>query len=89
MPVTKISFFSTLNNTGVSKKTANSIEVIIAKNAYDALGQLAKKELGQKRNSSSQNTYTNSPIDTLRYTYNVRGWLRGINPPSLRCVRNK
>ena len=65
--------------TQVNKKIGNSPEVIIVKNQYDELGQLKKKDIGQVRNSSNQNTYTTNPIDSLRYNYNVRGWLRGIN----------
>jgi len=63
----------------VNKKIGNSPEVIVTKNQYDELGQLKKKDIGQVRNSSSQNTYTTNPIDSLRFIYNVRGWLRGIN----------
>ena len=63
----------------VSKKINNSPEVIIAKHQYDEPGQLKKKEIGQVRNTTSLNTYTSNPIDSLWYSYNIRGWLRGIN----------
>ncbi|HRI21182.1 MAG TPA: RHS repeat-associated core domain-containing protein, partial [Panacibacter sp.] len=63
----------------VNKKTGKSPEVIIAQNQYDELGQLKKKTIGQLRNSATQNTYTANPVDSLRFSYNVRGWLRGIN----------
>jgi RHS repeat-associated protein len=55
----------------------NNTPVTIAKLQYDALGQLKKKELGQKRNNST--TYSTSPLETLDYTYNIRGWLKGVN----------
>ncbi|SHN46154.1 DUF6443 domain-containing protein [Chitinophaga sp. CF418] len=48
-----------------------SQEKIIASNSYDELGQLRLKRLGV--NSSGD------LIDTLGYTYNIRGWLQGIN----------
>jgi RHS repeat-associated protein len=54
----------------------NNSLVTIAKNEYDELGQLKKKELGQQKNGS---TYTSTPIETLNHSYNIRGWLRGIN----------
>jgi RHS repeat-associated protein len=48
-----------------------SQEKIIASNSYDELGQLRLKRLGV--------TSSGSLIDTLNYTYNIRGWLQGIN----------
>jgi RHS repeat-associated protein len=63
-----------------TKKTGNSPAVILSANKYDELGQLKQKNLGQKRVSLSQpNTYSSSSLDSLQYTYNIRGWLRGIN----------
>ena len=61
------------------KKAGNSPEIVIAENKYDELGQLVRKNVGKVRNSSSQNTYTNTPLDSLKYDYNIRGWMRGIN----------
>lgn len=61
------------------KKTGNSPEVTIIENKYDELGQLQKKYIGKTRNSGSQNVYTATAIDSLKYDYNIRGWLRGIN----------
>ncbi|UPK66732.1 DUF6443 domain-containing protein [Chitinophaga filiformis] len=46
-------------------------ERLITANSYDELGQLKLKRLGV--NSSG------SVIDSLNYTYNIRGWLQGIN----------
>lgn len=65
--------------TTVTKKIGASAEVIIAQNQYDELGRLLKKSIGQQRNSISNYSYTATPVDTLRYDYNIRGWLRGIN----------
>lgn len=52
-------------------------KALIAKNSYDALGNLLTKELGQKRDISGN--YTSTPLEILNQTYNVRGWLAGIN----------
>lgn len=62
----------------VYKKAGNSSEVKISENAYDELGQLKQKKLGQTVDATT-NTYTATPVDILNYTYNIRGWLRGIN----------
>ncbi|HEX7905820.1 MAG TPA: DUF6443 domain-containing protein, partial [Chitinophagaceae bacterium] len=52
-------------------------KALIAKNEYDELGQLKKKELGKKKDINGN--YTSEPIEKLDYTYNIRGWLKGIN----------
>jgi|GEM_PF-1072243 len=50
----------------------NNEEVeIIAENEYDELGQLIKKGVG--------NQPLNKHLQTIDYTYNIRGWLKGIN----------
>jgi RHS repeat-associated protein len=43
---------------------------LLAANDYDELGQLISKKVG--------NTIA-SPLQTVNYTYNSRGWLKGIN----------
>ncbi|MCF6403125.1 type III secretion system effector protein [Chitinophaga filiformis] len=48
-----------------------SQERLISANNYDELGQLKLKRLGMGT--------TGSVIDSLNYTYNIRGWLQGIN----------
>ncbi len=63
----------------VNKKMGNSIETTIASNAYDELGRLKKKNIGLYRNSLTDFNYGTAPLDSLNYTYNLRGWLRGIN----------
>ena len=51
-------------------------EVTIAENEYDALGQLKTKKLGRQKPGG---VYNGTPIETLTYDYNIRGWLTGIN----------
>jgi RHS repeat-associated protein len=54
-------------------------EVILAKNVYDELGELKEKDLGRQRAGLSDTAHTATPLDILKYDYNIRGWLRGIN----------
>ena len=44
---------------------------VIVENSYDELGQLFKKAVGGKT--------TQSRLQTVDYSYNIRGWLKGIN----------
>jgi len=44
----------------------------ISSNTYNELGQLTGKALGT-------DMATGNPVETLDYTYNIRGWLTGIN----------
>ncbi|MCF6407314.1 hypothetical protein L3C95_30750 [Chitinophaga filiformis] len=48
-----------------------SQERLVAASSYDELGQLKLKRLGVASSGSV--------IDSLNYTYNIRGWLQGIN----------
>jgi len=63
----------------VNKKVGNSLEDSLAVYSYDELGRLSLKKLGRARASLTNFAYTANPIDSLRYTYNIRGWVRGIN----------
>lgn len=44
---------------------------LLSQNAYDQLGQLKQKQIGQTAGSGF--------LETLDYSYNIRGWLKGIN----------
>ena len=46
-------------------------EEVIAKNTYDEIGQLVQKGVG--------NQVTGNRLQTIDYSYNVRGWLKTIN----------
>ncbi|WP_264536579.1 RHS repeat-associated core domain-containing protein [Flavobacterium sp. N1736] len=50
----------------------NQPEEIIANNAYDSLGQLIAKGVGGKATTQSR-------LQNVDYSYNIRGWLKGIN----------
>lgn len=60
----------------VNGQTITKPQVEIVKNEYDALGQLKYKKLGKQLSGGN---YTNTPIETLEYTYNIHGWLLGAN----------
>lgn len=49
----------------------------IVKHEYNELGQLKEKKLGQEKNA--QGTWTTTPIESLEYLYNIRGWIKAIN----------
>jgi len=44
---------------------------LVSQQSYDQMGQLMQKQLGQKSDASF--------LETQDYTYNIRGWLKGIN----------
>ncbi len=50
----------------VNKQVKDGVEKTVSVVAYNALGQVASKVLGNN-------------LETLSYTYNVRGWLKSIN----------
>jgi RHS repeat-associated protein len=51
---------------------ADSTNRLIAQQAYDQMGQLKQKQLGQL---PGEETF----LETQDYSYNIRGWLQGIN----------
>ena len=53
-----------------SHQMAGHPEEVLAEHSYDALGQLLQKKIG--------NT-TAMPLQTVDYSYNIRGWLTAIN----------
>ncbi|PZU82756.1 MAG: sugar-binding protein [Chryseobacterium sp.] len=44
--------------------------VSLSKNTYNEIGQLVRKEVGRS---------AVTPLQTVDYTYNIRGWMTGIN----------
>ncbi len=49
----------------------------IASHSYDALGVSIEKKLGGT--ASNAGSVAQQPIQTLTYSYNVRGWVTGVN----------
>ncbi|WP_281988590.1 DUF6443 domain-containing protein [Aquimarina aggregata] len=70
----------TYDHMGRAKKQTQQINnqdtEVIAENTYDALGQLISKKVGGSVTSSG---VEGSSLQTIDYTYNVRGWMTGIN----------
>ena len=58
------------------QKIGNQPEQLIAKNTYDELGRLISKNVGGEDVSGSIG------LQKVDYTYNIRGWLKGINDVS-------
>lgn len=69
--------FFTYDHMGRLEKHTQKIdqgnEELIALNEYDELGQLKTKKVGNA---------ATAPLQTVDYTYNIRGWLKTINDPS-------
>jgi RHS repeat-associated protein len=61
---TKKAVYSTIGAQNITKA-----EQVIASNTYDALGQVKTKKLGNP----------STPLETLAYDYNIRGWMLGAN----------
>jgi len=61
----------------LTKQINGGQQVVTVQNEYNELGQLKTKKLGQQRDDNTN--YTNNPLETLDYAYNIRGWLTGIN----------
>jgi RHS repeat-associated protein len=59
--------------TKVYRKIGNDPEQTVAEYSYNSLGQVIAKKLHKKAD--------NSFVQTVDYTYNIRGWLKKINDP--------
>jgi hypothetical protein len=66
-----------VSNTLVASGAMPSEWTVVGEQVYDKLGQLAQKKLGRVKNTDG--TYSNNPIETLAYEYNIRGWMLGVN----------
>lgn len=84
--VTNIKYDDLGRTTQVDKKIGNTYInggnmpggwTTVARYAYNELGQLLKKDIGGKKDIN--NNYTGDPLQTLKYDYNIRGWLLGLN----------
>jgi RHS repeat-associated protein len=65
--------------TSITKTIGTSLQDSVATYQYDELGRLSLKKLGRTRTGLTNFAYTVNPLDTMRYSYNIRGWLHGIN----------
>src|SRR5436190_7190053 len=63
-----------VQNTNVNANALPASFTTISKNEYDALGQLKNKKLGNKPGAPA-----GTPLSSLAYEYNIRGWLTSVN----------
>ncbi|MBD0832531.1 DUF6443 domain-containing protein [Aestuariibaculum sediminum] len=61
------------------QKIGSQAEELIVFNGYDALGQLKSKKVGGVVATDINNSVG---LQTVDYSYNIRGWLKQINNPS-------
>ncbi len=52
---------------------------VISTNAYDKLGQLTLKTVGSKKDINNNYITPRQPVEELKYEYNIRGWMLGMN----------
>jgi RHS repeat-associated protein len=80
--VTRITYDNLGRLAKIEKKTGHNLVnggqlpdpwTVIAENVYNELGQLKTKKLGRKPNDPA------TPLEILDYSYNIRGWLLGMN----------
>ncbi|WP_350288847.1 DUF6443 domain-containing protein [uncultured Croceitalea sp.] len=75
-PIATVSGTATLSvDPNATGGTGSATELIVY-NKYDELGQLQAKKVG---GIPSNNYSSTASLQTIDYTYNVRGWLTGIN----------
>jgi RHS repeat-associated protein len=63
-----------IQHTNVNGNALPASYTTVSKNEYDALGQLKKKNPGNKPGAGA-----GTPLAKLEYQYNIRGWLLSIN----------
>lgn len=66
-----------VSNSLINNGSLPTVWTTTAETQYDALGQIKVRTLGKQKDASGN--YTTTPIETLAYEYNIRGWLLGIN----------
>jgi RHS repeat-associated protein len=64
-------------NSNINGSIITKPEFELVANEYDELGQLNMKKLGKKIDQNGN--YTTEAMQELKYDYNIRGWLLGIN----------
>jgi len=66
-----------IQHNNVNGNALPTVYTKINRNEYDGLGQLKKKNMGNKRDASG--SYTGEIVSTQSFRYNIRGWLLSIN----------
>ena len=68
---TNMDYDSAIRLTQVYKTINDTSTRLLAQHAYDQMGELLQKQLGQLTAGGF--------LETQAYAYNIRGWLKGIN----------
>ncbi|MBC7410104.1 MAG: RHS repeat-associated core domain-containing protein [Arcicella sp.] len=66
-----------------TQKIGTQQEELIAFNRYDELGNLIQKKIGGQAPLASATYASVTPLQTVDYNYNIRGWLKAINNPAI------
>jgi RHS repeat-associated protein len=67
-------------HSGINSGALSANWVTILEQEYDAIGQMNKKTIGNKKDPATNTYYsTRQPLQELVYDYNIRGWLLGTN----------
>jgi RHS repeat-associated protein len=70
-------------NSNINGLSVTKPEQVVVQNQYNALGQLKKKNLGQK-----PGTTDGTPLAIQDFDYNIRGWLLSINKDYITAANN-
>jgi RHS repeat-associated protein len=75
-----------VSNTKVESDAMPGEWTVVSEQGYDKLGQLVLKKLGRTKDGGDN--YSTTPIETLAYDYNIRGWMLGMNRSFLETPNN-
>jgi RHS repeat-associated protein len=68
-----------LAHSGINSGALSTNWVTILEQEYDAIGQVNKKTIGNKKSEMGVYYSPRQPLQELVYDYNIRGWLLGTN----------
>jgi RHS repeat-associated protein len=66
-------------HSGINSGALSTNWVTILEQEYDAIGQVKKKTIGNKKTEMGLYYSPRQPLQELVYDYNIRGWLLGTN----------
>ncbi|MET6999438.1 DUF6443 domain-containing protein [Chitinophaga defluvii] len=68
-----------IGHSAISSGALSANWVTILEQGYDAVGQLNKKTIGNKKDANGAYYTPRQPLQDLLYDYNIRGWVLGMN----------
>ncbi|MGN6293479.1 MAG: DUF6443 domain-containing protein [Chitinophagaceae bacterium] len=66
-------------HSGMNSGALSANWITILEQSYDAIGQVSKKTIGNKKDGTGAYYSPRQPLQELVYDYNIRGWLLGTN----------